>query len=211
MDSNFWHDRWARGEIGFHEAQVNPDLLNHLDSLNIVKGGRIFVPLCGKTNDIGWFLAQGYGVAGVELSSIAVNELFQSLAIAPQISEFGTLMHYSAENIDIWVGDIFDLTQSELGEVDAVYDRAAIVALPPDMRARYAAHLAVLTRSARQLVITFEYDQSLQAGPPFSVDEEELSRHYGDIYQLNRLTSYEISGGLKGQLVAAVSVWHLRA
>ena len=151
MDPSFWHQRWEQGEIGFHEQQVNPALVDHLGRLNLAKGARLFLPLCGKTQDIAWLLAQGYRVAGVELSPLAINELFQGLAITPDTSPCGKLVHHSAANIDIWVGDIFDLSSQKLGAIDAVYDRAALVALPEDMRPRYAAHLSALTRGAQQL------------------------------------------------------------
>ena len=65
MDSDFWHQKWEQGEIGFHESQVNPVLVGNLESLNLTKGSRLFLPLCGKTHDIAWLLAQGYRIAGV--------------------------------------------------------------------------------------------------------------------------------------------------
>lgn len=210
MEANFWHQRWERGEIGFHESQVNPALVEHLGRLELARGSRIFLPLCGKTLDIDWLLAQGHRIVGVELSPLAINELFVSLDLTPVITPTGALTRYSAKNIDIWVGDIFDLSSSMLGTVDAVYDRAALVALPEDMRNRYAAHLISLTHTAPQLLITYEYDQQLYDGPPFSVHEEELQRHYDATYQLELLAQSQIAGGFKGKVNAAIATWLLR-
>ena len=210
MDKKFWHQRWEQGEIGFHESQVNPALVDHLGRLNLAKGARLFLPLCGKTLDIAWLLEQGYRIAGVELSPLAINELFQALDLAPEITPVGKLTRYSTANMDIWVGDIFDLSSSMLGAVDAVYDRAALVALPEEMRQRYAVHLVVLTHGAPQLLITYEYDQSLYDGPPFSVCEKELMQHYGNNYQLKQVAHDEIAGGFKGKVVAALSTWLLQ-
>lgn len=210
MDTGFWHQKWEKGEIGFHERQVNPALVEHIGTLDLDKGARLFLPLCGKTRDIAWLLEQGFSIAGIDLSPLAINELFQELDLVPEITPSGKLTRYSAANIDIWVGNIFDLSYSVLGSVDAVYDRAALVALPEEMRQRYACHLTALTNGAHQLLITYEYDQRLYDGPPFSVRENELKRHYGEHYQLRHLAQEQIAGGFKGKVEAAITIWLLQ-
>lgn len=210
MKANFWLQKWERGELGFHENQVNPALVRHLGRLDLTTGGRIFLPLCGKTLDIEWLLAQGYRVVGVELSSRAINDLFASLDVTPTITQAGSLTCHSARNIDIWLGDIFDLSCSMLGTVDAIYDRAALVALPEEMRNRYTAHLISLTQSATQLLVSYEYDQRLYAGPPFSVHEQELQRHYGDTYRFELLARTPIEDGFKRKVAAAIATWLLQ-
>lgn len=208
MDANFWHDRWANNEIGFHKNEVNPLLVENFSALSLPPGSRIFLPLCGKTLDIGWLLAQGYRVAGAELSELAVGQLFSELAITPDITECGPIKHYCAGNIDIFTGDIFDLSEDLLGPVDAVYDRAALVALPETLRKRYTAHLTGITRQAPQLLICFEYDQSRLDGPPFSINAEEVRRHYSAIYNLNLVTSVDLVG-LKSLQEVKEHVWFL--
>jgi thiopurine S-methyltransferase len=214
MQANFWHQKWEKSEIGFHLPDANPLLLKHFSSLNLKQGSRIFLPLCGKTLDIAWLLAQGYRVAGAELSSIAIEELFKSLNLTPSINTLGEITHYSAANVDMFVGDIFKLTPAILGTVDAVYDRAALVALPNEMRKRYTAHLMSLTRNlanqAPQLLICFEYDQTLCAGPPFSISAQEVKQHYQASYDLTLLASEALAGGLKGQCPAIEHVWYLK-
>jgi thiopurine S-methyltransferase len=209
MDEHFWHSRWERNDTPFHQAEINPFLMAHFGALALPAGSRVFVPLCGRTRDIHWLLAQGYRVAGAELSAIAIDQLFADLDIEPHVTTAGPLRRYSADRIDIFVGDIFDLPRGTLGPVDAVYDRAALVALPEPMRDRYAAHLAAITGRAPQLVIVFEYDQRLLEGPPFAVSGDEVRRHYEDDYALTRLVSAEITGGLKGRVAATEHVWLL--
>jgi len=206
MDADFWHKKWASGQIGFHLSAVNPLLERHFSALALPAGERIFLPLCGKTRDIAWLLSQGYRVAGAELSATAVEELFAELGIAPQISPVGACQRYSGEGIDIFVGDIFSLNSEMLGQIDAIYDRAALVALPEAMRQRYAAHLITLTATAPMLVLRYEYDQSLAEGPPFSVNEAELQKLYGSAYQLSTLETLDVEGGLKGKYPARESV-----
>lgn len=210
MDAQFWHDRWASHEIGFHKSEANPLLVKYLDELSLAKGSRIFLPLCGKTLDIGWLLSRGYHVAGAELSAVAIDQLFAELGVTPTITKVGALAHYHAPQLDLFVGDIFNVTPELLGPVDAVYDRAALVALPRDMRARYVAHLMALTARAPQLLISFEYDQQAMDGPPFSVTTAEIQQHYSERYDISVLTSLDVPGGLKGRCPATERVYVLR-
>ena len=210
MEASFWHAKWEKSEIGFHQDDFNPLLLEHFGALSLPAGSRVFVPLCGKTRDILWLLESGYRVVGVELSRVAVDQLFADMELQPAISRTGQLTRFAVEDLDIYCGDIFDLTGSELGRIDAVYDRAALVALPATMRQRYADHLAAVTGSARQLLVAYEYDQSLQDGPPFAVSADEIRRLYGTHYEPTLLASTEVAGGLRGKCPATEHVWLLR-
>jgi thiopurine S-methyltransferase len=197
VDAKFWLDRWQRNQTGFDEPHVNPLLLTHFASLSLPAGSRIFVPLCGKTLDIRWLLSRGHQVAGAELS------------VTPSVTTSGPITRYSAAGIEVFQGDVFALCRGDLGPVDAVYDRAALIALPDSMRADYSSHVERLTQHARQLLICLKYDQRLLAGPPFSVDGEELARLYRPAYKLELLGSAQVVGGLKGKCPAAEEVWML--
>ena len=210
MDKSFWHQKCEKNEIAFHESDANPLLVKYFGRLSLTDGNRVFLPLCGKTLDIHWLLSNGYRVAGAELSKIAIQQLFKELGVEPKISTAGEIDHYSAENIDIFVGDIFALSRKTLGPVDATYDRAALVALPEEMRHRYTAHLMEITDNAPQLLICYEYDQNLVAGPPFSISNEEVNQRYKDKYELNRIVSVIVPGGLRGKYLATENVWLLK-
>lgn len=210
MDDNFWLQRWETNNIGFHQSEANPLLVNTFKELTLAKGSRVFLPLCGKTLDIAWLLSKGYRVAGAELSELAIEQLFIELGVAPKVFEVGQAKRYSATNIDIFVGNIFYLSNKMLGPVDAIYDRAALVALPKEMRHRYTAHLMEITNKSPQLLICFEYDQTLMEGPPFSISNEEINQHYKDSYDLTLILSSDVSGGLKGKYLAKENVWLLR-
>jgi thiopurine S-methyltransferase len=210
MDPDFWHQRWRENRIGFHQAAPGAMLMKHIGALDLAAADRIFLPLCGKTRDIGWLLSQGFRVAGVELSRLAINQVFQDLDLSPEIVELAGVTRFSAPNLDLFVGDIFALGADQLGPVDASYDRAALVALPQDMRPRYATHMARITAAAPQLLICFEYDQSIMPGPPFSVGADELARVYGAHYKLFDHDAAPVTGGLKGICPATERVWLLR-
>ena len=129
MQPDFWHTKWQKNEIGFHLTETNPFLVKHFSALQIKRGARVFLPLCGKTLDIAWLLAQGLQVVGAELSQIAIEDLFRQLQLTPNITKKNDMTHFSAGKIDIFVVDIFNLTPQVLGKVDMIYDRAALVAL----------------------------------------------------------------------------------
>ena len=209
MDAQFWLERWEENKIGFHEGEANAFLVKYVERLAISAGSRIFLPLCGKTRDIAWLLSRGYRVAGAELSPLAIEQLFNELGTEAAQSEAGKLKRWSAEGIDIFVGDIFDLSGDALGPVDAVYDRAALVALPEEMRKRYTSHLMEITGLAPQLLITFDYDQNQMEGPPFSIPAAEVERLYRDRYDITKLESRDVAGGLKGQCPATENAWLL--
>jgi len=210
MDAKFWQQRWENDEIAFHESEGNPLLVKHFRELSLTSGSRIFLPLCGKTRDIAWLLSHGFPVVGAELVESAIEQLFTELNIQPTISSSGGLKLYSAANISVFVGDFFKITRDMLGPVDAIYDRAALVALPEAMRLQYSEHLINITNKAAQLLITFEYDQGLMDGPPFSISSKELDQHYKEIYVLTLAASIDVPGGLKGKCAATENVWLLR-
>src|SRR5574343_1212560 len=192
MDASFWHAKWEKSEIAFHQEDVNTLLLDHFGALSLPVGSRVFVPLCGKKRDILWLLQSGYRVIGAELSRLAVEQLFAEMDLAPSITQAGSLTHFAAEDIDIYVGDIFELSAAHLGQGDAVYDRAALVALPAAMRQRYAEHLAAITGRARQLLIAYDYDQSLKNGPAYAVGAAEVRGLYEQNFQVTLLASVEV-------------------
>lgn len=210
MKRDYWLDKWASGNIGFHEADVNPALADHIDRLGLSPGMRVFLPLCGKTRDIAWLLARGYRVCGAELSETAIRQLFEELDTEPVATPRGALTHYGATGLDIFGGDIFDLDGETLGQVDAVYDRAALVALPEGMRGRYAAHLAAITGGAPQLLVCYVYDQTAMDGPPFSVDEGQVRAFYGPRYTMIPLSRGRMPDLLKGRTAFDRDVWLLK-
>lgn len=218
MDATFWQNRWAKKKIGFHEPVANSKLIKYFDTLQLASGSRIFVPLCGMTYDIGWLAEQGHDVVGAELVESAVAGLFDSLNVVPTITQQRNLTLYHAEYagraIDVWAGDIFNLTANDIGQVDAIYDRAALVALPdtsPDyLRSRYAQQLISLTNGARQLLVTFDFNQEQRPGPPFAITVEQLQTYYGEHYELESLENVYLEAVLRDGTQGRSLVWLLR-
>jgi thiopurine S-methyltransferase len=131
VETDFWHNRWENNLTGFHLDEVNPYLKANWTSLNLKAGARVFVPLCGKSLDLIWLAAQGYEVVGIELSPRAVEAFFTENNLTAEHQKIGNLEYWQAEDISLFCGDFFALTTEILGQVDAVYDRASLIALPP--------------------------------------------------------------------------------
>lgn len=195
MEPKFWQERWARNQIGFHLPEVNPYLQRHWPQLGLADGAKVLVPLCGKSLDLVWLASQGYHVMGVELSEQAVETFFNEQGLAPQISRRGDFKVYQTSLIEVWCGDIFDLDARAVADCSGLYDRAALIALPPLMRAQYAERLnALLGRGAKGLLVTLDYDQVQKAGPPFAVSDEEVCVLLGGHWALDRLEEKDILG-----------------
>ena len=215
LDTLYWQKRWKENNIAFHEEAENKFLTRHLDKLELIKGSRIFIPLCGKTRDIAWLLSKGYRVVGIELSEIAVQALFFEFGVTANVKTITTtnkqtLIQYSAPNIDIFVGDVFNLSKESIGHVDAIYDRAALVALSKSTRIKYSHHLIKITSAAPQLLITYTYDQQLMEGPPFSINEDEVQRHYAETYTLQFIEGKKIIHGFKNNITPTENAWLLQ-
>jgi len=166
---------------------VNPHVLAFWSRLDPPPGCRVFVPLCGKSRDMIWLAAQGHRVLGVELSPIAVRDFFSEHELSPATERIGDFERWSAGEIVLLCGDFFHLTADQLSEIGAIYDRAALIALPPEMRVRYASHLQRVLPALPTLLVTMEYPQAEMAGPPFSVEETEVRSLFGARHQIERL------------------------
>ena len=149
MEADFWLNKWEAEDIGFHREEVNPLIVKHFGALELTQGARVLVPLCGKTLDMLWLAKQGFKVVGVELSEIAARDFFEE----NNLDYHKSGITFVGEDITIICGDFFGIEASELGKVDAIFDRAATIALPPEMRANYLKKLATLMARPKGLMI----------------------------------------------------------
>jgi thiopurine S-methyltransferase len=193
MDREFWIERWERREIGFHQATAHASLERYWASLGVPGDARVLVPLAGKSLDMAWLRARGHGIVGIELSEIAVREFFASQGLEPLVERAApALSRWSAGGYELLCGDFFAVDAAVAGACAAVYDRAALVALPPDMRVRYAAKMDELCHpGTRMLLATLEYAQEMRNGPPFSVGADEVASLYGAGWSIELLDRSE--------------------
>lgn len=174
MSEDAWHARWRDGRIGFHQPTANHKLIREWPALGVPRDASVFVPLCGKALDLAWLAERGHRVFGVELSEVAVRSFFDEQELTPEISDEAEFRVFRHERITLFCGDYYDLSPRHLGPVDAVYDRASLVALPAAERPRYASHLRRLAGRAPVLLVALEYREEEMDGPPFPVWESEV-------------------------------------
>ena len=193
MDPQFWLKRWQEGATGFHMTRVTPLLAKYWPSLDLPAGGRVLVPLCGKSLDMVWLAAQGYQVLGVELAPLAVEQFFEEQGLNPAHHDSPMGRHYVAGQIEIICGDIFDVDRPTLASCVGAYDRGALVALPAPMRAKYVDHVyGQLDPAYRGMLLTLEYDQAAMDGPPFSVSGHEVRELFGKHSRVSILDQMDI-------------------
>lgn len=193
MKSDYWLERWTWGDTGFHQDEVNPYLRQYWRELNSPRGSEVFVPLCGKSSDMQWLHAEGHTVLGVELSAVAVQAFFAENGYISRRVQFGNFDAWEADGVRILHGDFFDLAKDDLRNAAAVYDRASLIALPPQMRERYASHLlGVLPPSTPILLVTLDYPPTEMSGPPFPVFADEVAALYGKNREIRLLAQADV-------------------
>ncbi|CAM2961639.1 thiopurine S-methyltransferase [Legionella worsleiensis] len=188
MDKDYWHQKWQSKSIGFHQAQPNKLMQRYISSLQLAPGACVFVPLCGKSIDMIWLAAQGYQIIGNELDNNACSDFFTENQIPVQVTPMNDFIVYESANIRIFCGDFFNMNRSILGKIHAVYDRAALIALPKEMRIKYSEQITRLTTASTPiLLLTTEYNQDEMQGPPFAVGKEEIITLYGTHFNVHQL------------------------
>ena len=193
MEVEFWKQRWLEKQTGFHQDRFNSYLEKYWPELKLAEGSHVFVPLCGKSMDMVWLEKSGYRVTGVECSQLAVEAFFVDHNLIADSVNGQPFNIYLSGNIKLLHGDFFDLPSDMLADVNAVYDRASLIALPSDMRKRYVDKLIeILPSQAMILLITLEYNQASMSGPPFSVPEKEVRSLYSRRFDIHLLKQVDV-------------------
>ena len=193
MQTEFWHERWRAGQIGFHQSAVDRRLQQYWPTLALASESRVFVPLCGKSLDLVWLRERGHSLAGVELSALALESFCMEQGIPARRRTLDDFDVYEAAKLQLYCGDFFALTPALLGSIPAVYDRAALTAWTPETRAAYVEHITALTSAGTQsLLITLEYPQAQMSGPPFSVGADDVDRLYGRTHVIRQLSKHDV-------------------
>ncbi|MBC98020.1 MAG: thiopurine S-methyltransferase [Halobacteriovoraceae bacterium] len=210
MENEFWVKRWTDRNISFHEEGGNELLKKNLLYLSLQTNDRLLLPLCGMSLDIDYLLNSGFRVIGVELFEKAVIELFSRLNIEPKIRQLKNCKSYYSESLEILVGDLFQIDKDEIGHVDAVYDRASLVALPHTMREKYYQHIMHISKLSPQLLITYLFEDNNYQSPPFSIEDHEIESSYSQYSSIELKEVIRLSKGLKGCSVVDEKIWLMK-
>jgi len=215
MKAEFWHERWSRQEIGFHRKQVHPLLNQFFDRLR-PEHHTIFVPLCGKSIDMLWLADHGLHVVGSELSKLAVSAFFEENKLTQNVLNAEPLQGFQSERVLLWQGDYFALLTSHLNGASCFYDRAALVALPADMRIKYVSKLnKLMPKNAEGLLITFNYDSAQMDGPPFAVPTSEVHQLFAEDWDVTNCSQQDVIESHPGMQARGLTelietCWHLK-
>lgn len=184
LGREFWAKRWIEGQIGFHEGKPNDLLAAHVKRLESASGKdklRIVVPLSGKAFDLRWLAERGHEIVGIEVVWEAVQAFFAEWNASPPVAS-GKHRSLTAKGVTLVCADVFEAAPAELGRFDALYDRAALVALEPSTRERYVATCrSLLGDGGKIFLVAFSYDQALAPGPPWSIDEATVRKLYAGL------------------------------
>ncbi len=174
MDHTHWEQRWAENRIGFHRTDTHPFLVKHHRVL--ADAPRVYVPLCGKSLDLAWLRQRGHIVFGTEIVALAIAQLFQELGETPTLEPRPPFRAHCVPGLCALEGDALSLEPAHLGgPVDAVYDRASLIAVDTGARAGLVDSMfRVLRPGGRILLVTLVYDQTKADGPPWSVNDESV-------------------------------------
>ncbi|MDO8828060.1 thiopurine S-methyltransferase [Methylophaga sp.] len=192
-DNYLWLQLWQENHTAFHQTSVNALLTKYWPQFDANKNSRVFIPLCGKSLDILWLAQQGHQVIGVELSPIAVRAFFEENNLVSTQQKSGLFTLWQHQNISILCGDFFALSQSDLGHIDSVYDRAALTALPEDLRQPYIHHLhTLIPTSCNIFLLTVE---DIEQSTTTSLIDSEITTLYSSKFDI-KLTCVENAMGL---------------
>lgn len=183
MEKQFWLKKWEEGQTRFHQKSYNAFLEKHWPKFAKEKG-IVFVPLCGKSQDMKYLLDNGFDVIGVELSELAVREFFHVNRINYSIKETQRFNIYYGNGITIYCGDLFDLGENDLVGVKYIYDRASLVALPFELRTKYLKFMFEKFKDVKYCLQTIEFDHH-EIGPPFSIDFKMVKNYFNDNFEIN--------------------------
>lgn len=196
-DAAFWRERWDKGEIGFHRDAAHPALARYWPAFGLPPRTNVLVPLCGKSLDMVWLAGRGHVVTGIELAEKAICDFLSEHGIDAEVEQRPTAANNGGhidvftdkERYDLVCADIFDVGTDAIEPVDAVYDRASLVALPPAIQPRFAAHIAGLLQPGTPLLlIGLDYDASEMSGPPFSTPPDAVKAAFAPHFAIDILS-----------------------
>ncbi|PIR21685.1 MAG: thiopurine S-methyltransferase [Deltaproteobacteria bacterium CG11_big_fil_rev_8_21_14_0_20_45_16] len=189
----FWLERWNSEDTPWHQEKPEELLLKHFSAS---RGARVLVPLCGKSLDMLWLSHQGYQVVGIELSELAGKSFFKDHNLEFQKISRPPFKMLKTEKIEIFCGDFFELSPEILGPIDAIYDRAALIALKPELRESYIKILKRLVQKSNPakfewLLIGRQNQVRDLEGPPYDLSEDDLKTLCGEDFIVEVLDRVE--------------------
>ena len=191
LTENDWKHMWDINDLKFHQMTVYPDLVKY-ESIFFKNHSKVFLPLCGKSLDMIYLADKGYDVYGCELVEKAVKSFFleNSISYKKNCLENTDIISYKGneKKITIYHGNILLLSSQLIGKFEAIWDRAALVAINILQRPNYANVLQdVMASDCKYLLNTFVLSGKEYEGPPHTVTEEDIEKLFGNFCNIKHL------------------------
>lgn len=149
-ESGYWKERYQVGEARWDLGGPCPVFVELLASPRAPPRGRVAFPGCGQGHDVRLFVEHGYDAVGFDF------------AVRP-------------EGVPLVNLDVFQLGRVYPGAFDVIVEYTCYCAIDPKRRPEYATALRDALRPGGMLVaLAFPVD-GREGGPPFAVDEGEIT------------------------------------
>ncbi|MRX28461.1 thiopurine S-methyltransferase [Kangiella sp. HZ709] len=189
MDYHFWDTCWQRASQPFHLSEAHPFLRRYLYLLDNKE--KLLLPLSGKSVDPIFLAQNNIHSTSIEFNPSAIDNFIIDSELSFKRKTFEQKKCYDFGDFDIWLADFFDIETKDIGKFSQVFDRAALVALPKELRDKYIKHLkSLLQPKATILMVTMDYEEGEMSGPPFYIAQNELTELFPEssIRELDRIS-----------------------
>ena len=191
-----WLEKWKQGTTPWHKPEVDHNIQDHLKELTKGEANvSILVTWCGKSLDLLWLCQQSCDVVGVELSEIAVKQLFEENSVPYSTKKLGEFTLYQAEDrkLKIFLGDYYKLTPDLAGTFDTAWDNNAFGSSPPADRQKYVSVLSSLLKpKGRVLLANWEYGKLVRDIYPYSLTSSEVKEYFKEMFDVQFLGKCEV-------------------
>lgn len=198
--NEYWTHLWKEGQSIWNQEGVTKLLIENKETILAGKrDARVFIPLCGKAQELKWFYDMGHSVVGVEFVEECVrinfheNGLQMEEATCPIIK--CKILRTPDHRLQVFICNIFDFKRECVGPVDIVWDRSGFTAMKLEERGRYAAVIKDLLApdfSYGMWTVVYDAQTIPNKVAPRSAGEAAIREHFGDVATKIVLVDYEV-------------------
>ena len=162
-NASFWDERFARGVTPWEFGGVPEGFRAFAQRRDPCA---VLIPGCGSAQEAGWLAQAGWPVRAIDFAAQAVAIAKAQLGAHADVVEQADFFTYRPP---------FD--------VQWVYERAFLCALPPSLRSAYAVRMAELL-PAGALLAGYFFVTTKPKGPPFGIERGELEALLAQHFEL---------------------------
>lgn len=191
---DYWSHRWDTGNTPWHRLDIHPLLIQHKNEvLGNRQDAQVFIPLCGKANELKWFYDCGHRVTGLEYVEKTVRQFFEENNIPYSETTCTVLnckiLQTADKRLRIFVCSVFDFKKECVGPVDIIWDRGSLVAVNEEDRLKYAGVMrSLMSPGTMYALVSVFYEDDSFTGFPKSVPDNTVRELFGKGMKLTKVT-----------------------